>query len=298
MTRVAINAMATGKIPAGDPSWPKFNDSFNNMDLSTLDLANEIYTGHSYAPWFNGRRKVENFVLGQHLAIDMDTGDARSSMATLARHPLVAGYGALIHTTPSHTEEKPRARAVFVLDRPIEDPSKYSAAARFLVSQFDGADSACVDAGRFFYGSVDCQIEIVGAQLPMDHLRGLFKRAGVPQGRHDVRRPEPYEQTPAPRNDVQTPTDGGHGGNRETTLDDVAAELERINAWAVSYEDWIRILMAIHGDFGDNGLSLAERWAKGAPGEVQRKFRSFKSTGNPTGIVTAGTIFEIGKRFK
>lgn len=31
--RIAVNRLATGKLPQGDPRWGKFNDSFVNQQL-------------------------------------------------------------------------------------------------------------------------------------------------------------------------------------------------------------------------------------------------------------------------
>lgn len=175
--KIAISNIALkGKIPAGDKRWGQFNDSFQNLELDTIDIANAIYTGRSFTTWHNGRRSLDNFVLGQHLAVDMDSGDERSSFDALMCHSFVQMYASLIYTTPSHTAEQPRARVLFLLDEPITDKDAYQAAAKFLCSLFDGCDSACTDASRFFYGSVNCDLRIIDKVLPLNHLRMHFKR--------------------------------------------------------------------------------------------------------------------------
>lgn len=175
--KIAISSIALkGKIPAGDKRWGQFNDSFQNLELETIDIANAVYTGRSFTTWHNGRRSLDNFVLGQHLAVDMDSGDERSSFDALMNHSFVQMYASLIYTTPSHTAEQPRARVLFMLDEPITDKDAYQAAAKFLCSLFDGCDSACTDASRFFYGSLNCDLRIVDKVLPLGHLRMHFKR--------------------------------------------------------------------------------------------------------------------------
>lgn len=174
--RIAINEMATGKLPQGDPQWAKFNDSFVNGERELMDFANDIYTGHAYTTWHDGRRSIDNFILAEHIAIDMDSGDERSGFDALMKHELVQMYGTLMHTTPSHSAETPRARVVFFLDEPIEDAAGYQAAAKFLVAQFDGADPACTDASRFFYGAFDCDIWLGGNLLPVRQLRHFYRR--------------------------------------------------------------------------------------------------------------------------
>lgn len=175
--KIAISNIALkGKIPAGDKRWGQFNDSFQNLELDTIDIANAIYTGRSFTTWHNGRRSLDNFVLGQHIAVDMDSGDERSSFDALMRHSFVQMYASLLYTTPSHTEEHPRSRVLFLLDEPIADKDAYQAAAKFVCTLFDGCDSACTDASRFFYGSVNCDLRIIDKVLPLSHLRMHFKR--------------------------------------------------------------------------------------------------------------------------
>lgn len=172
ISNIALN----GKIPAGDKRWGQFNDSFVNLELDPIDIANAIYTGRSFTTWHDGRRSLENFTLGQHIAVDMDSGDEKSTFETLMNHSFVQMYANLIYTTPSHTEENPRSRILFLLDQPITDKDAYQAAAKFLCTLFDGCDSACTDASRFFYGSLNCNIRIIDKVLPLPHLRMHFKR--------------------------------------------------------------------------------------------------------------------------
>src|SRR5690606_520539 len=145
--------------PQGDPRWDAFNNGFVNQELEPVDIANQIYTGHAYTTWMNGKRKLENFLCAQHIAVDMDTGDERSSFDYLLHHDLVRMYASLMHTTPSQTTDAPRARVIFLLDTPITDAQGYQRAAKFLIAQF-GADPACSDASRFFYGCKDCDLHL------------------------------------------------------------------------------------------------------------------------------------------
>jgi hypothetical protein len=181
MTRIAINSMAlVEKLPPGDYRWGQFNDSFQNKELPAVDIANAIYCGHAYTTWHKGRRSVDNFLCGQHIAVDLETGDKRSTLDYLRHQDFVAIYASLLYTTPSHTEENPRCRAVFLLDTPIEDAAAYKAATAFVYSLFDGADTSCVDASRFFYGSRDCQIEYLDNVLPLAQLRNYYRHYHKP----------------------------------------------------------------------------------------------------------------------
>lgn len=174
--KIAINRMATGKLPQGDPRWATFNDSFVNSEKELIEIANDIYLGHAYTTWMQGRRSIDNFILAQHIAVDLDSGDERSTFDYLLKNDLVLMYGSLMHTTPSHSAESPRARVLFLLDEPITDAAGYQAAAKFLVAQFDGADQTCTDASRFFYGAYNCDIWMSENVMPVRQLRRYFRQ--------------------------------------------------------------------------------------------------------------------------
>lgn len=197
--KIAINEMAlTGKLPQGDGRWARFNDGFVNQELETVEIANAIYSGRAYTAWHNGRRKDENFICAQHIAVDMETHDKYSSVEYLASIDFVRAYGGLIHTTPSHKPDDPRSRVIFFLDKPISDGAAYEVAARFIYSIFPGADIACIDSSRFFYGALNCQIEWIDNVLPVAHLRSFYARHGKrEQPRSRVQAAEQRTATPA-----------------------------------------------------------------------------------------------------
>lgn len=174
--KIAINREATGKLPP-NARWDVFNDNFENQIMQSLDIANAIYTGHAYSAWHHGRRKVENFHLAQHIAVDLDTEDKRSQIDCLLAHEFVRVYAALLHSTPSHTEATPRTRIVFLLDQPIGNADAYKSAIDFVYSLFPGADPSCVDASRFFYGCKNCRLEWFDNVLPLAHLRTFYQQA-------------------------------------------------------------------------------------------------------------------------
>lgn len=278
--KVSISTMQLhDKIPPGSPLWQTFNGSFHNERIPHIELANAIYTGHAITTWHDHHwRNAENYLAGQHLGLDFDTKDKRSSLAHLANDPFIKKYAALVYTTPSHTPEAPKARVIFTLEREIHQAKNYALAASALLWLFDTADRQCKDACRFFYGSIDCEIEYLANVLPMAVLLGIiedYKEMGQIVKRKVARQMD----QPLP-------------DHRE-----VAEALDRIPPNGIDYDEWVAVLMAIHSAFGDEGLYLGERWADGFPGEVESKWRSFKQAGNYAGRITIATLFGIAKRF-
>lgn len=139
------------QLPADDTTWKRFNASFENLELDQVAIMDKIYTGHPFTTWHkNHWRNAANYIAGQHLAIDFDTEDERSTIPHLLKDTFVKKYGFLVYTTPSHKPEAPRARVVFLLNTPIQQAKNYAAAAAALLWLFGTADRQCKDAARFF----------------------------------------------------------------------------------------------------------------------------------------------------
>jgi hypothetical protein len=277
--RVAVSSYALdAKIPPGDPFWRAFNASFVNRNLTRLDLVEAIYTGHPITTWHHNHwRAGANFECGQAIGLDFDTEDDRSRLPTLSADKFIAKHCALLHTTRSHTPDKPRARVMFLLDTPIFQAANYALAAQALLWLFGSADRQCKDPVRFWYGAPHCEVEWYENVLPLGTVKHLIAQ---------------YQET-GKRERTR------HTGEWHTTADqdEVADALRLIPPWQVDYDEWVQVLMGIHAGFGDAGLGLAETWADGAPNEVARKWASFKANGNYAGAVTVATVFGIAKRF-
>ena len=292
MYKIAINKMSLAeKLPKGDRRWEEFNTSFQNLELEMIDIANAIYLGHSYTAWHSGRRTTENFLAAQFIAVDMDTEDERSSIAHLAKMEFVRVYASFIYSTPSSTPETPRSRIIFLLDEPITDAAKYKVVIEFVYSVFPGSDPNCVKASGFFYGSRDCQMHFIDTDnvLPLVHLRSYYQRWARTQPSQPV---APQTKPSAPVAYTQPTQQSTHNSNPPEI--DLRNTFNKINPWVISYNDWVRVLMALHHELGDAGLSLAEQWAQGKDGEVRGKWRLFKTNGNGK-VVTAKTIFGMAK---
>lgn len=278
--KVSLGPVVASKIPYGDPYWRQFNGSFVNVEKQQLAVASALYDGHPITTWHSSNwRHSRNYLCGQHLGIDFDTEDKRSSIPLLLKDSFISKHAAVIYTTLSHTPDKPRARVIFLLDTPIMQARNYALAAAALLWIFGSADRQCKDAARFFYGGRPgaCEMEWLAHELPLSLVKDLIGR---------------YQQTGLHQRKQVAKQYSGQTVDEERVLD----ALKHINAWGIDYDQWVSILMAIHSEFpGDNGLQIAESWADGKPGEVAQKWKSFHSDGGTTGKVGIGTLFAISK---
>ena len=278
--KVAIGPALETKIPAGDPYWREFNASFHNLSLEAIDIAAALYEGCPITAWHkNNWRRGDNYLLGQHIGLDFDTEDKRSTIMQLQREPLTAKYGSIVYTTPSHTPDSPRARVIFLLDTPIQQATNYALASNALLWVFGNADRQCKDPARFFYGGKPgaCEMEYLDNELPLDVIKDMIQR---------------YQSTGnRERRRVNTQYQAGNAEEAE-----VLDALKHVDPWSIAYDDWLAVLLAIHSEFpGPNGLHMAESWASGRPGEVAQKWRGFHPSGNVSGRVGIGTLFKFAQ---
>ena len=166
---ISNNRASLGKIEQVDKdAWRIFNGSFSNVDIEPSKLMSLIQQGYAYTAQHDNYRHSKNFIQGQHIALDFDTQDDRSSFDHLLQKDFIRRYAAFLHTTPSHTEDKPKARVVLILDKPIKDAVKYAELMTALVNRFDLSDKACKDAARFFYGAMGCETHWLGNILTLE----------------------------------------------------------------------------------------------------------------------------------
>jgi hypothetical protein len=172
--QLGINSHIRGKYKGKD--FAAVNDGFKLHTVTVDDLARHIQQGYAIAPVCNGRRKADNFVSAQHIGLDFDTETDACRLDTLARDLFIAQYAAIAHTTASHTDEKPRARVILILDEPVTDRAEFARYLSALVAKFDIADQAASDPARMFYGAVDCDLRLLNNgenRLPVTLLREL-----------------------------------------------------------------------------------------------------------------------------
>ena len=280
--KIAVNEISLeGKLPNGHPLWTEFNDSFLNVNRDLLSLCQDISEGHAYTAQHEGRRKQDNFTMGQHIALDFDTQDIRSSISTLNRHKLATSFDCIIHTTPTHTPTAPKARMIFPLAEPVTDAGQYKAIIKTLAGAFPHADTAPTNPVSFFYGNAAATVDDIWFSdtsttepMPLAFLREMYRRQ--------------QRTRPAPRR-APMPTRDEPGD-----LGEVSAALRKVDPYSVDYNRWIGVIAALKRDFGDAAQALAVSWAAGKPGEVEKEWQRLK-VDTDTNPMHINTIFQLAK---
>jgi DNA-binding transcriptional ArsR family regulator len=176
--RVSYNPYFTNKVPkdAPNPLWNGFNGTFKWVTVTIEELAALIQAGFAITAICRGYRKRENFISSQIIVIDRDTEDIRSTLDFLINQPFVACYAALIHTSSSHTSDKPRSHIIFVLSEQVTDPERYTLYVQALMWLLGAADEHCKDPAHAYFGALGCDLRILGNVLPIAVLDELVNQ--------------------------------------------------------------------------------------------------------------------------
>ena len=132
------------------------NELRNKEDIPDAEAFLKLATEDRYS-WcpaiFNGRRKNDNFQCANVVATDHDeTGTVQEALDMLPEDLQPSLY----YYTFSHTEECPKFRLVWLLDKVITSPEVFRATVKGLVKHFD-ADST-QDPARFYYPGLEGEV--------------------------------------------------------------------------------------------------------------------------------------------
>lgn len=285
--RASISKTRLTEKPGKDFNWSPYLDGFEAEDMDLIDFADRIIKGHSFAQVYGGRPSRDRFIMGQVIAVDMDTEDERSSQETLLKHPFVSAYACMVYPTLSHTPDKPRHRVVWVLDEPIAGAEGFEYAAKLVTSFFPDADAQCANAGRSFLGNgkilrdgLPCYFN--DCLLPLSHLRVLAKQRLAEQRRLEAAKP------PAQRRGYAAPVQEG-----KQDLFMVMEKLRRLDPYALGYDEWVKIGMALAREYGDAAFMPFKSWSD-RPGHAPltwAKWQSFSASHpNP---VSMGSVVHL-----
>jgi hypothetical protein len=150
-----------------------FGHNFLPAEATLDNLFDQISRGHATAPQFkNGRRKSVYFEKAGFLAADVDDG---MTLEEAKDHVLVCHHASLIHTTSSHTPDKPRFRIIFLLDEAILNGRDWADAQLGLAVAL-GTDRSVSDAARMFFGNSRAIFFRICKSMPANVVGDLIDR--------------------------------------------------------------------------------------------------------------------------
>lgn len=175
--RYAVNTRITGKVDFEHaPSMRKvFTTGFRNVQTSVEELAAHIDSGHAICCQLkNGAnglpyRDRDHFKLTDFVALDIDHG---ISLNDVLADPYIQRHATLVYTTASHTSEHNRFRILMQLPGTLYAYDEYEQIVTPLIRRY-GADAACKDPHRGWFGSKDCQPVVIGQSLTPEAVAAL-----------------------------------------------------------------------------------------------------------------------------
>lgn len=157
----------TDRKPQTPDEFRKWNDSFHDVTLTPLDLAEAIASGCGYTAMHIKQRRKEEWVNCPYISIDLEK-HPDAALDAIEKNAFFNAFGFLSYTTLSHTDTDPRSRALFILSKPIENAETWQWASKAVAQFFEAADPSCSDISRGFLGNPNTEMRIYGNFLPTD----------------------------------------------------------------------------------------------------------------------------------
>lgn len=249
--KISVNKKIINKNESGNKS--ELNNFSEVVEMTSLDLIESIRNGYAHSNLFiNGVRRKENFEESWVVQLDFDSG---MSWEEALSDPFFKDKASFIYTTVSHTDEKPRLRAVFTLKEPIKDSKTYESAVKGLLKKYPQADSSCKDCPRIFYGNTNAVIHEFGAELSSGDVELLVQlnshNGGMKAITHNLHNERPLINTNNERFQQKS----------HYSEYDVGEMLKRINPMP-GYGDWVKYIWVVRSEFDDEAtLRIINQWS-------------------------------------
>ncbi|WP_413381255.1 hypothetical protein [Alkalihalobacillus sp. 1P02AB] len=190
--KLMLDSWAYKRKPTPDDIRNRINKSIikSSIDINVEQLSKELTSGKTFMCGYlekdsNGDiKRTESYWKSQQvIALDFDNEysfrndenknvKVRYISATLEQalnNEFIKKYAAFAYQTFSHTEEHPKFRVVFVLDRPMYNLEKFKELIKKLINEkFPMVDISCTDGARLFYGGRGLHVVAYDNRLPLD----------------------------------------------------------------------------------------------------------------------------------
>ena len=162
------------------------NASLVSDIISPLDLVMRVTGGYSYGNHaVREPKKPGKFIAGNVFSVDLE-GSPSCALDIATGEEFFKDFGLFAYTTISHTEENPRCRLVFAIEKPVTDADEYRMIARSICTSWaESADRGSWEPLRIFLGNPNGRLIWNGALLPEDICRQMVR---------EVRRREEQER--------------------------------------------------------------------------------------------------------
>ena len=160
-----------------------FSIGFENAELTMKEIAEVIDLGCAISyQYIDGKRKTENFICTDFLAVDIDHG---IKIQDMEKNSIFKKYCSMIYVTPSHTPDEHRYRLFFKLPRTITKVAEVKLASYSLTKRLSG-DLVATDGARIFYGSRGSNPKIYNRGITIEFLEELIQDGKVQKASESI----------------------------------------------------------------------------------------------------------------
>ena len=150
----------------------------NAIEINIDDFVKAITQGKTFSPAVMKGTHQNDFIEQQVFAVDIDNANEQYPILSIEEAINICKNNnlplAFYYYSFSHTEEKPKYRLVFILNKAVTNKEIRDKINKNLVSLFPQADKSCVNADRIFYGTnKKAKICNITETLSTEHILSL-----------------------------------------------------------------------------------------------------------------------------
>ena len=189
-------------VYSSDRQEDKFNtlyeQEFEITDKSSLIKA--VSYDYVCAEYKNNERSNTNFISSDCIAMDIDNDHSDNPQEWITLEKVAARFKDVefaVHYSRNHMKVKngrsarPKFHVLFPINE-VTNADEYSAMKRKVFNLFPYFDKNALDAGRFFFGTANPEVEFFSGSITLDtFLAGIPQKGSIPQGQrnntmHDI----------------------------------------------------------------------------------------------------------------
>jgi len=199
--RIAVNeeiSSLNGKPDFANPEVRgQLTWNYSIKDLTYEGIKDIIQKGYSITNIFgkgvkyNFHRKKEYFLSADFFGLDFDNDNIDKTddmirfsnviLGTTQTGKFIKNNAFLVYTTPSHTEEINKFRALFHLPERLTDPEEFKRIVTSFMNEIPEVDQSCKDPARYFNGmGKNGVISILGNRLTQKTINKLLEAPNKP----------------------------------------------------------------------------------------------------------------------
>jgi hypothetical protein len=269
--KIAVNRSVRNKSFNG----LNLTNDWENVNYSIDDLEKSVKSGYAScnSQLKSNVKEIKNFECTNSIWLDFDNKDFIMEWEHFINHGWVRENAFAAYTTPSHTSEVNRFRAIFLLPYVIDNPQEYKDLIQMFIHKFQ-CDTAPSSITQAFFGNTEAVFERFDNVITKESIDKIIRDYNAVQ-----------------ENEQEFAAENLNGGFTEKVIQDALSYIPT----KLDYIDWSKICHAVNAALNydiEKAARLINNWSPGKGNEVAQKLKK------PMEKIGPGTLIWYAEYYK